>query len=690
MKDYRSGDTAKKRRKPFLPYLSSWTALVFLLFSLTSAQAQFFQQGPSANLESGLDADLQGLEVPAEKVDFLLSQIEEIYLYDRRQAFQLALKAKTIAKFEGLQTMEVQSLFWCIQTGYEDNVWREQLRWAKVALVDALERFPPKLSIQWKGRFWVLLSTIAYLLEEDQPSKDYNDQFFDLYQEEGSNVIDSTTVGDAYRTRANLFYVVDKQLDSMQFCYDQALLHYARQTKPNHSRIALVYMNQGIVARFQKQFNESNAFFEKSVSNCPLRDSILRGEILLEWAHNLAAIARSFNYDSLLLKRQIFRQSNEFLWRAEQLDSVMNARIYYQLGANHQNLALSFIEEPTSPHYAAILDSAFQFYSLSVQSAMRENNLQVLDKLDDSAVKLFELGQLAQNQSLSKQINAAYLDIYKDMLALGDTQLMLQEAENQLVQEQEKQKRNRLGWIFLLLFIITGAAFFSYYQRKRFQELKQRLDIRMEALRSQMNSHFISNTLNAIDSLIMEGKRTEASGYIVAFSRLCRNILNSSKKAFIGLDEEIDILKGYLHFEKLRLGDRLNIEWDIDPTLDLSAHLVPSLILQPFVENAIWHGILKKEDRTPGELTVSILHHSPEQLKCIILDDGIGRKKAKELRNNQAIEWQSWGMKITNERIEALKHIRDAEITFEDLYDAKGRGVGTKVVILLPKQLNEL
>lgn len=676
------------------PTLISWKNIVGWLFILAFCLSACWvsplrgQLSPFAADSPYLEALplLHGLHEPEAQVEQLLLKAEEVYAKNRREAYRWANWARQLADQQQIELAEAKAVYWCAQAQYEDLVWNEQLRWIKSALLEELDYFAADNQIRWRTRFLSLLSTLSYLLEEDRLAWQYNEEVLHLLRKD-EDQLEPRVIGDTYRTRANLFFIENRQ-DSMSHCSSLAMAYYQRINPPDSSRMALVMMNQGIVARLQQNYQESDLSFARAQQTCPSWDTILRAEIQLEWAHNIAARARELPYDSTSSKMQLFNRSNELLWASQKLDTVMQSRVYYQLGANHQNMALAVQDDHLNTYYKELKTAAHQFYHECIRAARIENNLRVLDNLDESAIKLASMSEMGENRALAEAINAAYLDIYNDMLNIGATKLQLQKAEAELFQQKEKQRRSRLLWLFAILLIIMIAGFLLYYQSRRHKELQHRFDIRMEALRSQMNSHFISNTLNAIDALIMEGKRSEASSYVVEFSRLCRNILNSSKRAFIGLDEEINILRGYLKFEKLRLGERLNIKWELEPTIDLSMHQVPALILQPFVENAIWHGILSKKDRQQGTVRIAVQHLDEMNLRCTVEDDGVGRKQAKALRQEQAIEWQSWGMKITNERIEALKGVKDASIEFEDLYALSGEAAGTRVVITLPKYLN--
>ncbi|MDQ6763712.1 MAG: histidine kinase [Bacteroidota bacterium] len=210
-------------------------------------------------------------------------------------------------------------------------------------------------------------------------------------------------------------------------------------------------------------------------------------------------------------------------------------------------------------------------------------------------------------------------------------------------------------------------------------ELQQKAtELEMQALRAQMNPHFIFNCLNAINGYILNNEPEMAADYLTKFSRLIRMVLNNSQKQFISLEEELETLGLYLHMESLRFKDNFNYEIKCDDTIDAFSLFIPPMLLQPFVENAIWHGLMnKKRDR---KLIIG-LHFENDVLHCTIADNGVGRKKAALLKSKSAEKNKSMGMDITRNRMALLNHDLDGKSFFEinDLEDEYGKSAGTSV-----------
>jgi LytS/YehU family sensor histidine kinase len=205
----------------------------------------------------------------------------------------------------------------------------------------------------------------------------------------------------------------------------------------------------------------------------------------------------------------------------------------------------------------------------------------------------------------------------------------------------------------------------------------------MQALRAQMNPHFIFNSLNAINRFILQNDKKQASEYLTKFSRLVRMILENSKETSISLESELESLNLYLELESLRFQDRFRYKISVPKELLESEVQVPPLIIQPFAENAIWHGLMHKPET--GVLDIEISSEK-DQLCIRITDDGIGRQQSKLLESKSVMLHKSMGQQITLDRL-ALLGNRDgvnSSIRINDLTGTNGKGAGTEVIIEMP------
>lgn len=218
--------------------------------------------------------------------------------------------------------------------------------------------------------------------------------------------------------------------------------------------------------------------------------------------------------------------------------------------------------------------------------------------------------------------------------------------------------------------------------RRRTAIQQQIAQLEMKALRAQMNPHFIFNALNSIQTFMMKRETEQALSYLGRFARLIRNVLDNSQMNSIPISNELRMLENYLELEKLRFGDQFTYEISVDDELDPDFTDIPTMILQPFVENAIWHGLLHKKG--DGHLSITF-HQREKSLLCVIEDNGVGREKAVAQRQ-QTNEHHSRGLQITRDRL-ALYNRRfnlDATFEIEDLYDEAGQPRGTRVNVWFP------
>ncbi|WP_276500120.1 histidine kinase [Terrimonas pollutisoli] len=206
-------------------------------------------------------------------------------------------------------------------------------------------------------------------------------------------------------------------------------------------------------------------------------------------------------------------------------------------------------------------------------------------------------------------------------------------------------------------------------------------EIEMSALRAQMNPHFIFNCLNSIKLYTTDNESAKAADYLTKFSRLIRLVLENSRSEKVTLKNELEALSLYMEMETMRFKSKLNFTIETDPALDTDLVEMPPLLLQPYVENAIWHGLMHK--REGGSVYVKIKQLKSERLQITITDDGIGRARAAELKSKSAIAGKSFGMKVTGERIALINHLykTNAKVQVNDLTDAEGNAAGTEVVI---------
>jgi sensor histidine kinase YesM len=205
----------------------------------------------------------------------------------------------------------------------------------------------------------------------------------------------------------------------------------------------------------------------------------------------------------------------------------------------------------------------------------------------------------------------------------------------------------------------------------------------MKALRSQMNPHFLFNSINSIEHYIITNERDKAADYLNRFSRLMRLILQNSRSQKVPLSSELEALQLYVDLERIRFKVPFEYDIELEPSVNPNDVEIPPMLIQPFVENAIWHGIQHKNEK--GNIVLSFIVED-ELLICTIDDDGVGRKIASEYSKKSRKKHKSVGLKITEERISILNQRQGARASFTviDKVDEMNNALGTRIVLKLP------
>ncbi|MBV1887720.1 MAG: histidine kinase, partial [Urechidicola sp.] len=354
------------------------------------------------------------------------------------------------------------------------------------------------------------------------------------------------------------------------------------------------------------------------------------------------------------------------------------------------------------------LNEAVPYLEKSIEEADEVNDLETQK---DALQRLSELYRAAgkSDQALEKYQEYAKLvdEIYKqkeqeieDAVALGteltnkqnrinslekdrelsESRYDLFSSQKQLTQESYKSQRliiySLIGGVLLLI-----LSLFWMYKSNKQRRLANNL-LALKSLRTQMNPHFIFNALNSVNSFVSQNDERAANRYLTDFSKLMRSVLDNSEQDFILLSKEIELLELYIKLEHSRFTDKFDYSITIDEKLEISEFKIPPMLLQPYVENAVWHGLRYKKDK--GKLEIKIRQKDSETVEIVIIDDGIGRKKSKELKTQHQQQQKSQGMNNIKKRIAILNEMYSDKVAVL-IEDLKTDYSGTKVVLTLKK-----
>jgi tetratricopeptide (TPR) repeat protein len=364
------------------------------------------------------------------------------------------------------------------------------------------------------------------------------------------------------------------------------------------------------------------------------------------------AFASANNYDMAL---QLLRKSDAHATLnagnvEEQLDKFnLYAEVYHKLGK--YDSAYRYLKK-----YTVLKDSVDSKKALW-QLSLKLNNLQATIVNQKKEADLAIREQMLKQQVFIRNslIGGLFFLLLIAFFVLRNLQLSRKGEKLRLEQEllQSEQKQSELK--------------------------REAAELEMQALRAQMNPHFIFNCLSSINRFIVKNDNKVASDYLTKFSRLIRMVLLQSQKKLIPLEDELEMLRLYLDMERMRFKNGFSYSITTNNTIDAGAIFIPPLLLQPFCENAIWHGLMHKEEGN-GQLSISITEQDGV-LYCSITDNGVGRDKAALYKSKSAEKEKSLGLKITSARLDLLNGNDEKGTSFEifDLLDDEGKAAGTAV-----------
>ncbi|MFD2604018.1 histidine kinase [Euzebyella marina] len=263
---------------------------------------------------------------------------------------------------------------------------------------------------------------------------------------------------------------------------------------------------------------------------------------------------------------------------------------------------------------------------------------------------------------------------------LSQSKFDLAKTEKQLVEETNKRQK----WVIyslLLGILLLGLATFFFYRSNQQQKLANHL-LALKSLRSQMNPHFIFNALNSVNNYIAKSDERSANRYLSEFSTLMRSVLENSEEDFIPLSKELELLQLYVKLEHSRFPEKFDYEIKIDGSADIESFQIPPMLLQPYIENAIWHGLRYKKEK--GQLNIALEKVGSDKILVTISDNGIGRQKSAELKTLNQRKQKSKGMGNIKKRIAILNDMYKNKLDVK-ISDLNADGSGTCVVFTLRK-----
>ena len=298
----------------------------------------------------------------------------------------------------------------------------------------------------------------------------------------------------------------------------------------------------------------------------------------------------------------------------------------------------------------------------------------------DHKLKADQIDDQVLNEGTVRYVNDV-LFRYNTQKVENDMQLIKQQGE---MSERELRTTRTTLLISGIAMALLAGIFYILYRQYQLKNEKKMLTLEQSMLRSQMNPHFLFNSLNSIKLYIINNEQKNAVHYLNKFSKLVRKILEASSVREIPLAEELETVELYMTIENIRFSNEINFDITVDKNIDTHTVRIPSLILQPFLENALWHGLSSKKGEK--NINVHISRDKKGYIHIAITDNGIGRAEAENIKQNKVLKRKSVGIDITQERLAnfAKDYQNPFYLEIVDLYDEFGKASGTRVVLHLP------
>lgn len=473
-----------------------------------------------------------------------------------------------------------------------------------------------------------VLNNIGIIFEEMKlPGKalEYYFQALTLKMKRG----DLKSIAGTYNNIAIIYEYFHEDTDSAYYYYKQALRIY--QEIGDESDEAMIYSNIGVIHLRKGRTNSAILYFNKALKT-------FRGK------NDPKNIASVLHYLGLAY----FKDSN--------YDKALN---YYLQAA--ELAERSKVKKLQSQIYGDISD-------LYEKKGNYEKSLEFYKKHEEIKDNLVNLEKVKQIHQLETNVEIEKREHEIDLLK--------KQGE---VNELELKWTKTIIYTLITIFVMTIIIILLLFATNRYKKQQELIALQTRLFRSQTSPHFIFNSLMSIQTFLLANKVDKASEYLVDFAKLIRSILQHTRKSFITLDKEIEVLQQYLKLEKLRFSDKFDYEFivDVDEPEDIR---IPPMLTQPFIENAIIHGLVPAEKK--GLLKLKI-EETANTLVFMIEDNGIGRRQSQEMKKDKS--HQSMAIDITNQRLNLMRKRYKQKITMEieDLYDEINNPLGTRVLFTI-------
>ncbi len=503
---------------------------------------------------------------------------------------------------------------------------------------------------------------------------DYNQRALELAESvDNPSVHIKRSINVALNGIGNLYQTLEQ--------YDQAIVQFERALKLeeelgnklglaiNHQNIGNCLEEKGDLESALENYRKSLAYNEEIGSEY--------GTIICKNSLAQIYLKQDMPYAALVLLEPLLEASQRIG------DFFITASIFINTGWAHTKLGN--------------FDQAHDFITKGLEMAINRNmpssilyGYQKLSELEydrGDFKKAYEYYKKADEHAaqISSATNLRYMN---DIIERYETdkknnQIAVLAKQNEIVRLRLKKNETTLLVSALIVGLISSILYILYRQYQSKNE-KRVLTLEQKMLRSQMNPHFLFNSLNSIKLYIINNEQKNAVHYLNKFSKLVRKILEASSQREISLAEELETVELYMNIENIRFSNEIDFRVEVDEDINVDNVKIPSLTLQPFLENSLWHGLSPKEGEK--KIHIHVKRKDKGHVSIEILDNGVGRTMAEANKENRVLKRKSVGIHITKERLAnfAKDYQNNFDVDIVDLYDDDGKPNGTKVVLDIP------
>jgi tetratricopeptide (TPR) repeat protein len=431
-----------------------------------------------------------------------------------------------------------------------------------------------------------------------------------------------------------------------------------------------------VIATGLNKPNESIDYLKKNVDYINTLEAEEKQKYLQIFYTDKATIAfRENNWDSSIY------------FNKKSVELSIKSNNLYVVGTRYLSIAEAY---KSKKNYKESLNYASKAFELSKKNNNLAAEVACTHFLSNLYPQLQDYKKAYEMQSLFIVLNDSVLKV-ENTKNIVEQQLKYdyekKELKNASIQSEKNWKKNMFIGLFLGLFLTTAIV--TYFiiknqQQKNIIQKQQTNFHKQKAMLAQMNPHFIFNAINSIQNFVLNNKEDEAYNYLTKFSKLIRMILHNSNEELLTLSAEIETINLYISLEQLRFSDSFEYKLSLADTIDADNIEIPTMLIQPYVENAIWHGLMNLKEERKAVLLIDISIEN-NLLKIVVEDNGIGRERSAEYKKKDM--HNPVAMKLTEERLEMIKqsiNTNKISITIVDLYDQEKKPSGTRVELFLP------